>query len=337
MKVLVCRQPGELALEERPDPVAGAGEVLVRPLRIGICGTDYHIFEGKHPFLQYPRVMGHELCVEVLEAPAGSRFAPGDVCAVNPYLSCGTCIACRAGKPNCCVRIAVLGVHRDGGMATLLALPEANLLASDGLDPDACAAVEFLAIGAHAVRRAQVRAGERVLVVGAGPIGLGAALLAALDGADLSVLDLDAGRLATAHAVSGARPIKGGEGVADRIAEATGGDGFDVVFDATGNAASMARGFDYVAAGGRYVLVSVVKGPIAFEDPDFHRKEMTLLGSRNATAQDFERVMAAMRAGRVPMNSLVTHRTTLEGAVRDLPLWVTQKVGLVKALIHTRA
>ena len=99
---------------------ATPGEVLVAVRRVGICGTDYHIFEGKHPFLQYPRVMGHELAVEVLEAPADAGIAPGEICAVNPYLSCGTCVACRNGKPNCCVRIAVLGVHRDGGMTELL-------------------------------------------------------------------------------------------------------------------------------------------------------------------------------------------------------------------------
>ncbi len=156
MDVLVCSAPGSLELAQRPAPSAGPGETLVRPRRIGICGTDYHIFEGKHPFLQYPRIMGHELAVEVVEAPAESSFASGDICVVNPYLSCGHCIACRRGKPNCCVRIAVLGVHQDGGMAGLLALPVRNLVRADGLSIDACATVEFLAIGAHAVRRGGV-------------------------------------------------------------------------------------------------------------------------------------------------------------------------------------
>jgi 2-desacetyl-2-hydroxyethyl bacteriochlorophyllide A dehydrogenase len=331
---LVCVNPGELRLERRAAPTRSEGEILVRPRRIGICGTDYHIYEGKHPFLQYPRVMGHELAVEVIEAPSGSSFAPGEICVVNPYLSCGTCIACRAGKPNACVKIAVLGVHRDGGMTSLLSLPQRNLIKAEGLDADACASVEFLAIGAHAVSRAQVGPGDRVLVVGAGPIGLGAALFAKLSKGAVTLLDLDAGRLASIGAILDVNTIAGGEGVMDAVAALTAGEGFDVVFDATGNARSMERAFDFVAPGGRYVFVSVVKGPISFEDPDFHRRELTLFGSRNAVAADFERVIAAIRSGDVPIDKIITHRTTLEGAIRDLPLWATDKGGLIKALIE---
>ena len=334
IEALVCVNPGELRLERRPSPVRAEGEVLVRPRRIGICGTDYHIYEGKHPFLQYPRVMGHELAVEVLDAPAGLDLSPGEICVVNPYLSCGTCIACRAGKPNCCVSIAVLGVHRDGGMATLLSLPPANLIRAEGLGTDECATVEFLAIGAHAVRRAHVSQGDRALVVGAGPIGMGTALFAQLSGAAVTLMDLDSERLAMIGGIVGAETIEGGEGSANRIAAATSGEGFDVVFDATGNPSSMERGFDFVAPGGRYVFVSVVKGPITFEDPDFHRKELTLLGSRNAVAADFERVIAAIRSGEVPVAKIITHRTTLAEAERDLPVWASEKLGLIKAVVE---
>ncbi|OEO30035.1 dehydrogenase [Devosia insulae DS-56] len=337
MHALVCRQPGVLELETRPTPQHGEGEALVRPLRVGICGTDYHIYEGKHPFLEYPRVMGHELAVEVLEAPDGSGFDPGEICVVNPYISCGSCIACRAGKPNCCVRIAVLGVHRDGGMASLLSLPAANLVKSEGLSVDACATVEFLAIGAHAVRRSKAAAGQRALVIGAGPIGLGVGLFAALSGATVTMMDLDPARLAVAEAIVGARTIVAGDGAREAAAAQTGGDGFDIVFDATGNARSMQGGFDFVAHGGTYVLVSVVKSSISFEDPDFHRKEMALLGSRNATSEDFQQVIAAIASGRIPIDKLITHRTTLTDAARDIALWATQKRGLIKAVIEITA
>lgn len=337
MHALVCRQPGVLELEHRHAPVRGDGEVLVRPLRVGICGTDYHIFEGKHPFLEYPRVMGHELAVEVIEAPYGIGHVPGDVCVVNPYLSCGTCIACRAGKPNCCMRISVLGVHRDGGMASLLSIPAGNLIAAEGLSVDACATIEFLAIGAHAVRRSGARAGKRGLVIGAGPIGLGVSLFAALSGVAVTTMDLDASRLAVAQQIAGASPLQAGEGALDAVAAVTDGEGFDVVFDATGNASSIQKGFDFVAHGGTYVLVSVVRETITFADPDFHRKEMSLLGSRNATSEDFERVMDAVRNGRVPVDRLITHRTTLANAVRDIPAWATQKRGLIKGVITVEA
>ena len=331
--VLVCEQPGTLRLERRPAPVPGAVDVLVRPRRVGICGTDYHIFQGKHPYLEYPRVMGHELAVEIVEAPAGSGWSAGEIAVVNPYVSCGYCIACRAGRPNCCVRIGVLGVHRDGGMAELLALPARNLVRADRLGPDGCAAVEFLAIGAHAVNRADIAAAERVLVVGAGPIGLGVALFAGLAGGTVTVMDTDTERLDAAQGITGADAIRADSSVAEAVAAATGGEGFDAVFDATGNAASMERGFDFVAHGGRYVLVSVVRSAIRFEDADFHRREMTLMGSRNATDADFRRVIEAMEAGRVPLDRILTHRTTLVQAVEDLPRWATQKSGLIKAVI----
>jgi 2-desacetyl-2-hydroxyethyl bacteriochlorophyllide A dehydrogenase len=332
---LECSEPGTLRLIRRPAPVRAQGEVLVRPRRVGICGTDYHIFEGKHPFLDYPRVMGHELAVEVIEAPEGSDFSAGDIAVVNPYLSCGTCVACRRGKPNCCTRIEVLGVHRDGGMTELLCLPAANLVRADGLSLDACAAVEFLAIGAHAVRRARTRAGDHALITGAGPIGLGVALFAARAGAAVTIMDRDPERLAAATAILGTvtTVVADGESGA-RIAELTDGEGFDFVFDATGNPQSIEAGFANVAHGGTYVLVSVVKGDISFADAEFHRREMSLLGSRNAMTEDFSAVIHAIKAGAVPIDALITHRTSLANAVDDLPRWAVQKNGLIKAVIE---
>ncbi|MBX3580348.1 MAG: zinc-binding alcohol dehydrogenase family protein [Rhizobiaceae bacterium] len=333
-EALVCVEPGKLRLEQRHAERTDPAKVLVRPRRVGICGTDYHIYEGKHPFLQYPRVMGHELSVEVLEAPAGSNILPGQIFAVNPYLSCGECIACRRGKPNCCVKISVLGVHQDGGMGNLLSIPPGNLIAADGLTLDQCAAVEFLAIGAHAVRRGGVMAGDRVLVVGGGPIGLGVAIFAKRAGGTVAVLDREAERAQSAGAIVGLQAFTGDEAGLTNMAAFAANEGYDVVFDATGSPPAMEKGFDHVAHGGRYVLVSVVKEPITFMDPDFHRKEMTLLGSRNATAQDFETVVAAIKDGTAPVDRLITHRTDLAGAVTDLPRWATQKTGLIKAVIE---
>ena len=270
MDALVCTQPGELKIEQRPRQVRNAGEVLVKPVRIGICGTDYHIYGGNQPFLAYPRVMGHELAVEVIEAEAGMAFAPGQLCAVNPYLSCGDCVACRQSKPNCCVRIAVLGVHRDGGMTGLLSLPPQNLVPAEGLSADECAMVEFLAIGAHAVRRGSVSSRDRVLVIGAGPIGLGVGLFASLSGGTVTMMDRDAARLAVASTLFDCTEgIKAGDDPSGSIALLTNGEGFDVVFDATGSRQSIETAFDYVASGGRYVLVSIVKGDITSPTPTF--------------------------------------------------------------------
>ena len=335
MKSIVCEAPGQLRMVHSPIPVAGEGEVLMRVRRIGICGTDMHIFRGTQPFLSYPRVMGHELSGEVVTAPPGSELAPGDQVYAMPYLSCGVCAACRKGKTNCCSNIQVLGVHRDGGMAEYLTVPAQFLFKTEGISLDEAAMLEFLAIGAHAVRRGAVHAGQRVLVVGAGPIGVAAALFASLKGGQVTVLDSRADRLAFCKDVLRvAHVLEVGEGDKAALAALSEGEFFDVVFDATGNVKAMERGLEFVAHGGAYVLVSIVPDRISFSDPEFHKRETSLLGSRNATADDFREVLAAMKAGLVPTGLMNTHRATLDGFIEALPRWMEPGSGVIKAIVE---
>lgn len=336
MKAVVCRSPGDLVLEDRPAPDAPpSGWALVAVSHVGICGTDFHIFEGKHPFLAYPRIMGHEVSGTVIATGEGVELTIGEPVIINPYLACGKCIACRQGKPNCCVRIEVLGVHRDGAMGEQILVPAQNLYPANGLSLADAAAVEFLAIGAHAVRRAQAVSGARALVIGAGPIGLGTALFARIAGLDVTLLDMSSERLGFAASELGFSTLDASQGsAADLVREATGGEGFDAVFDATGNTASVQSAFAHVAHGGTLVLVSVVKDDITFSDPEFHKREMTLIGSRNALRADFDHVAASIRNGAVPLAKLVTHRTTLSDTPRDLARWAHEKSGLIKAVIE---
>ncbi|RWL46864.1 MAG: zinc-binding alcohol dehydrogenase family protein [Mesorhizobium sp.] len=336
MKAVVCRSPGDLVLEDRVDPGApSSGWARVAVSHVGICGTDYHIFEGKHPFLAYPRIMGHEVSGTIVDKGEGVDLAVGEPVIINPYLSCGKCIACRHGKPNCCVKIEVLGVHRDGAMCDEILVPAQNLYPTNGLSLADAAAVEFLAIGAHAVRRSLGTPGQRTLVIGAGPIGLGTAIFARIAGLDVSLLDMSSERLGFAEKELGFAPLDTSKAAADELVrQATGGEGFDLVFDATGNTASVQSAFAHVAHGGTLVLVSVVKDDITFSDPEFHKREMTLVGSRNALKADFEHVAASIRNGSVPLGKLVTHRTTLAGTPRDLARWTHEKSGLIKAVIE---
>jgi 2-desacetyl-2-hydroxyethyl bacteriochlorophyllide A dehydrogenase len=333
MKAIVCEKPGALALVAQPEPVRRAGEVKIRIRRVGLCGTDFHIISGDQPYLQYPRVMGHELAGEVVAADEGSTLRPGETVTLNPYLACGGCIACRRGKPNCCTHIRVLGVHIDGGMAEYICVPEAAVIPIADLSLDQAAMVEFLSIGAHAVRRAQLGAAERVLVAGAGPIGVAAALFARLAGAEVSLIDTSAQRLDYAsrqlgltqvHPVTDALPAW--------LAQRTDGDMFDCVFDATGNAGAIEKGFDYVAHGGRYVLISVVKDAITFSDPEFHKREMQLIGSRNATRADFEYVIDSIRAGAIPTDRLRTHAFALADMPRVAPELLKDQGSVLKAI-----
>ncbi|MGC8468673.1 MAG: zinc-binding alcohol dehydrogenase family protein [Acetobacteraceae bacterium] len=335
MKVLVCEAPGRLVLHERPAPVAGPGEALLRIRRVGVCGTDYHIFQGNQPYLAYPRVMGHEIGAEIVSAPAGSRFAPHDPVLVMPYLSCGACIACRQGRTNCCTRLSVLGVHQDGAMAELLAVPERFLLPCAGISAEQAAMVEFLAIGAHAVRRAGELTDRRVLVVGAGPIGIAVMIFAMIHGGIVTALDLRGDRLEFCADVLGVgATVALGAGDEAALARLTEGDFYDVVFDATGSARAMERGFGFVAHGGRYVLVSIVTGEIRFSDPEFHKRETTLLSSRNATEADFAEVLRAIRAGLVPTSRLATHAAPIEEAAEAFAHWLRPESAVIKAMIE---
>ena len=335
MRALLCARPGQLEMVERPRPSPGPGEALVRIRRAGVCGTDFHIFEGSHPFLNYPRVIGHELSGEIEATGPGGQMKVGQRVSVIPYISCGTCVACRRGKPNCCQRIGVLGVHVDGGMADYVCVPEINLISAEGVSLDEAAMVEFLAIGAHAVRRAQIKPGDRVLVVGAGPIGVGCALFAKLRGASVTALDRREDRLAFSLDPLGLdHAVVASTDTLARLSALTDGDLYDVAIDATGAAKSIEAGFDYVAHGGTYVLVSVVLDTISFADPKFHAREMSLLGSRNATREDFEAVFAAMRAGAIPTTRLATHRAPLEESPQRFPEWIRPESGVIKALIE---
>lgn len=335
MLTVICETPGVLRTQEKPRPTRQADAVLLRVRRVGVCGTDLHIFTGNQPYLAYPRVMGHEISGTVAEAPEGSELATGDEVFVMPYLSCGQCIACRQGKTNCCVNIQVLGVHRDGAFTEYLNVPAPFVRKAEGVSLDQAAMVEFLAIGAHAVRRAEVLPGQRVLVAGTGPIGMATLLFARLRGGQVTALDTRPERVAFCQQHLGAHAgVLIGPNDLEELRALTGGDFYDVVFDATGNAGAMERGFEFIAHGGKYVMVSVVRGDITFSDPEFHKREATLLGSRNATMEDFETVLNAMRAGQVPTAALNTHRMPLADVPSAFATLMDPAQGVVKALIE---
>jgi 2-desacetyl-2-hydroxyethyl bacteriochlorophyllide A dehydrogenase len=335
MLTVICETPGTLLAQDRAMPTCGEGEVLLRVKRVGVCGTDLHIFTGNQPFLQYPRVMGHELSGVIEQAPPDSHLKPGDTVYVMPYISCGKCVACRQGRTNCCAAIQVLGVHRDGAFTEYLALPQAFVHKAEGVTLDQAAMVEFLAIGAHAVRRACVQSGQRVLVVGAGPIGMAAMIFAQLRGGVVTALESRLDRLAFCKTQLGvAATVTLGADDEQQLAALTDNEFYDVVFDATGNPKAMERGFKFVAHAGSYVLISVVGASITFSDPEFHKRETTLLGSRNATTEDFETVLTAMRAGLIPDQALNTHRLTLAQVPTDFQKLLDPAQGVVKAIVE---
>jgi 2-desacetyl-2-hydroxyethyl bacteriochlorophyllide A dehydrogenase len=336
MKAIICEQPGHFRYDERQVPTTPPGEALLRIRRIGICGTDIHAFNGRQPFFSYPRILGHELAAEIVALGDGDAdFEVGDAVTVMPYLECGTCFACQNGKPNCCSSLQVIGVHRDGGMQEFITIPFDHLFKSDGVNYDELALVECMAIGAHAVRRAGVTCGDEVLVVGAGPIGFGIMQFARIAGARVIVLDLDDRRLEFArnHADVDTTIKGGGDDTHLKIANSTRGNGASVVFDATGSPQSMMQAFDYVSHGGRYVMVSVVEAQISFYDPNFHKREMSLMSSRNATREDFLWVLQCLADKRFDLAPLISHRCDFDSLIEVFTLWTSPDSGLVKGLV----
>ena len=336
MKSIVLNRPGEFSAIEAPLPVPAPGEVLVRVRNVGICGTDIHAFAGRQPFFTYPRILGHELGVEVVESRApGSDLKPGDRCSVEPYLNCGRCIACRRGKPNCCRELRVLGVHTDGGMRSHVCVPHAKLHRSASLTFEQLALVETLSIGAHAVERSGLDRDDTVLVVGAGPIGLGVIQFVQETGARLVVMDTSEARLAFCRDRLGVsatlNPLSTPSPTA--LPELLGGDPPTVVFDATGNAASMRASFNHPSHGGRLVFVGLFQGELGFDDPDFHRRELTVFASRNSLPGTFEHILRLIERGRIDTRPWITHRLPLE----DVPARfseITRDPGLLKAMIE---
>ncbi|MCK6625212.1 MAG: zinc-binding alcohol dehydrogenase family protein [Anaerolineae bacterium] len=339
MKTIILEQPGVLRLAETDPPgQPGPGEALVRVRRVGICGTDLHAFAGQQNFFSYPRILGHELAVEVAVIGPTEQtldIAVGDTCCVIPYLHCGQCIACRRGKTNCCVKMQVLGVHRDGGMQEWIIVPVDKLLKAEAIPPEHLALVEMLCIGAHAVKRAQLEAGETALVIGAGPIGLAVCQFALLSGVKVIVLDISDKRLEFCRrhfAVEAV--IDGKDDPLTQIHVHLKGEFPTAVFDATGSSKSMNQAFGYVAHGGSLTFVGHFPGDVTFHDSDFHQREMTLLASRNATYDDFAWSIQMLQQGQINLIPWITQQVSPEEIITAFPTWLDPAQGMIKTMLE---
>lgn len=319
MNQIVLDKPGSFRSQEVEQPVLRPGEALLRVHRVGICGTDLHAFAGRQPFFTYPRVLGHEIGAEVVTVDGTSGLRPGDRCCVEPYVNCNECAACKSGHPNCCETLRVLGVHVDGAMQPYITVPSRLLHRSTQLNFDQLALVETLGIGAHAVRRSGLSATDTALIIGAGPIGLAIAQFAKLTGAQIRILELSPARREFASRF-GIEAVEKFDGTTN------------VVFDATGNVASMEKSFDYVAHAGRLVFVGIVQNRISFDDPQFHRREITLLASRNSQGL-FPEIIQLIEQGKVDTSPWITDQLPLA----DIPTQfatLRERPHLIKAMIE---
>jgi alcohol dehydrogenase len=339
MKAIQLAEPKQFRIIDIPEPPAhGPGEAVVRVHRVGVCGTDYSGYLGKMPFFSYPRIPGHELGVEVVAVgPGVTTVKPGDRAAVEPYINCQACYSCARGHTNCCEHHQTLGVHVDGGLRPLFTIPARKLHVSTKLTFEQLALVETLGIGLHAVNRANPKPDETVLVIGAGPIGLSVIEFAKLAGSRVVVMDLNEQRLRFAREKMGVAETiaaKGHDEDVKTFTDLTGGKLGNVVVDATGSAKSMTAALGYVGFAGRLVWVGITQDPLTFTQPPMHRREMTFLASRNATAPEFTRIVRLIEGGMLDTRPWITHRAPFDAMVGEFTNWLKPETGVVKAMVE---
>ena len=339
MKAIILEKPEHFTTADIDEPAQPApGEALVEVHRVGICGTDVSGYLGKMPFYTYPVIPGHELGVTVLELGAGvENVKAGDRCSIEPYMNCGECYACRKGATNCCESLEVIGVHKNGGMCERLVLPAHKLHPSEKLTMEQLALVETLAIGCNCVNRAATQANDKVLVIGAGPIGMAVVEFLKVAGAEITVMDMNETRLAFCESPMGVdhTVVFRNDGTeTDRLREVNGGELPTTVVDATGNHVSMSNAFQYCSFTGQMVYVGITTQELSFKHVAIHRPEITIKASRNAVPGDFSRIIRLIEEGVIDTDPWLSHHASYDDFIAEFSNWIKPETGVIKAVLH---
>ena len=336
MKALVLTAPGQFIYEERPEPVCREQDVKVRVEAVCVCGSDVSAILGRNALFTYPRVLGHEVAGIVTEVgPAVRGVQKGDRVALMPCISCGHCRACRKGKTNCCESLRLYGVKEDGGMQEILCPPATNWLKLPaGMKAHTAAMIEPLTIGAHAVGRLSFGEEDRVLVIGAGPIGMSCAVNAAARGAQVLLADTNENRCTFCRSRFPFGTVNVlGDQYRQKLEAFTEGELFDAVIDTTAAPASMNHAWEYLCQGGELLFVGIHSKDLTWNDFSFHMKEPALFTTRNSTRADYEKVLSLIGDGLIDPDRFITHVTPFEKAADELLLWVRPETGVYKGVI----
>ena len=341
MQAIQFTAPKEITIVDLPEPISPRpGEALVRTHRMGICGTDLSCYLGKFPFFAYPRTPGHELGLEVVAVASDvTNVKPGDKCSLEPYVNDPESVTSRKGSQNCCPSVQVIGVHNNGGLRKgVFAVPARKLHPGNDLTYDQLALVETLAIGYHAVQRGNPQPGETVLVIGAGPIGLACLEFLKLMDVKTVVMDMVQSRLDFCQenlGIKHAIQFKTDDSHLTELEILTDGKLADVVIDATGSPKSMSTCFSYAAFTGRVVYVGITTSDLTFPHAAvFHRRELTLLASRNAMPEDFEKIIQLIRERKIDTDLWITHRITFDQVTTEFDQFTDPALGAIKAIIE---
>ena len=342
MRAAVTRGRGSMEVVAVGTPTEpGPGEVLVAPEAVGLCGSDFHYFLGDigtidDPSTLYPRIQGHEASAKILELgiDCPPHLATGMRVAIWPVKSCGHCYPCSLGRGNACVRISLIGVHEDGALQEQLVLPSSQAVPVGDLDPALTALVEPVSIAVRAIARGRVAAGEHVVILGAGPIGQALALVAIDVGAAVLLVDRLESRLARVASGADLLHIAAGDDLAAAVRDWSGGDGPEVVIEATGVPDLVQTGVGLVAQAGRVVVVGLSSEPAAVRVGDLPLKEIDVLGVSCCGSGDFAGAVDLVGRRRDAAAGLVTHEFTLDQAPEAIAYAIEHPVEVMKAVVR---
>jgi threonine dehydrogenase-like Zn-dependent dehydrogenase len=332
LKAVSLVSAGDARVIDTPEPRKRQGDLVLKVEMVGLCGTDLNSFRGRNPLVTYPRILGHEIAATVLE---GSAAVPvGTRVTVSPYTSCGSCSSCRRSRPNACEHNQTFGVQRDGALTEIITVPEDKVYPSLLSLKELCI-VEPLTVGVHAVARSRVRSRDTVAVFGCGGVGLGAIAGAAFRGARTIAIDLDDAKLETARAAGATDLIHSArEDIRARLRELTEGAGPDVIIEAIGLAETFRAAVEEVAFTGRVVYIGYAKEPVTYETQLFVKKELDIIGSRNALPDDFREVIAMLEAGRFPVDRAVSAIVGMDETPAILQKWSAAPAEFTKIMVQ---
>ncbi len=340
MKAVVINTPGDLTVKEIATPGPAPGEVLLKMQYVGFCGSDLSTYLGKNPMVNYPRIPGHEISGIIAELGTGvpDNLKVGDAVTVVPYTSCGNCPSCRRGRPYACRVNQTLGVQREGAMQEFITVPWQKILPAPRLSELELAMVEPLTVGFHAIQRGRVEKTDLVMVLGCGMIGAGAIAGATLRGARVIAVDIDDHKLNLATSLGAQHTINSSVlDLHEEVERLTGGDGPDVVVEAVGNPLTYRAAVNEVAFTGRVVCIGYAGAEVSFATRLFVQKEIDIMGSRNATAEDFKAVIAYLEQGTFPIDRMITEKVKPEDAARAVRLWADDPGKVMKILVDFKS
>ncbi len=336
MRALIIREPGSVELIERERPTPGEEDVLLRMMYVGFCGSDLSTYLGKNPLVQYPRVPGHEISAEIVEngsnVPEG--LSPGDKVTVVPYTSCGECPSCRRGRSNAYQFNQTLGVQRDGAMQDFISMPWTKVIKSPSLSETELAMVEPLTVGFHAIERGRITGSDIVAVLGCGMIGAGAIIRASLAGNRVIAIDIDDEKLEIARSLGADHTINSRKNdLQVEMSRLTNGDGPDMIVEAVGSPDTYRTAIEAVSFTGRVVCIGYAVQEASLATKLFVQKEMDILGSRNATSDDFSAVISCLKNGSFPLDKMITKKIKPEEVPEALKSWAEAPGKVMKILL----